>query len=84
MWQKPKYFCFTSLNRLLKTVEKVDDLSNSDKVKSTVTGLESQMGLWDDEILILWGILLDTTISTLLAQHSYKVTVYAELLYWGI
>ena len=42
MWQKFKYFCFTSLNRLLKTVE-VDDLSNSDKVKSTVTGSESQM-----------------------------------------
>ena len=43
MWQKSKYFCFTSLNRLLKTVE-VDGLSNSDKVKSTVTGSESQMG----------------------------------------
>ena len=43
MWQKSKYFCFTSLNRLLKTVE-VDDLSNLDKVKSTVTGSESQMG----------------------------------------
>ena len=44
MWQKSKYFCFTSLKRLLKTVEEVDDLSNSDKVKSTVTGSESQMG----------------------------------------
>ena len=44
MWQKSKYFCFTSLNRLLKTVEEVDDLSNSDKVKSTLTGSESQMG----------------------------------------
>ena len=44
MWQKSKYFCFTSLNRLLKTVEEVDDLSNSDKVKSTVIGSESQMG----------------------------------------
>ena len=43
MWQKSKYFCFTSLKRLLKTVE-VDDLSNSDKVKSTVTGSESQTG----------------------------------------
>ena len=41
MWQKSKYFCFTSLNRLLKTVQEVDDLSNSDKVKSTVTGSES-------------------------------------------
>ena len=44
MWQKPKYFWFTSLNRLLKTVEHLDDLSNSDKGKSTVTGSESQMG----------------------------------------
>ena len=44
MWQKSKYFCFTSWNRLLETVEEVDDLSNSDKVKSTVTGSESQMG----------------------------------------
>ena len=44
MSQKSKYFCFTSVNRLLKTVEEVDDLSNSDKVKSTVTGSESPMG----------------------------------------
>ena len=44
MWQKSKNFCFTSLNGLLKTVEEADDLSNSDKVKSTVTGSESQMG----------------------------------------
>ena len=44
MWQNSKYFCFTSLNLLLKTVEEVDDLSNSDKVKSTETGSESQMG----------------------------------------
>ena len=44
MWQKSKYCCFTSLNRLLKTVAEVDDLSNSDKVKSTVTGSESKMG----------------------------------------
>ena len=44
MWQKKsKYFCLSSLNWLLKTVE-VDDLSNSDKVKSTVTGSEFQMG----------------------------------------
>ena len=28
----------------MKTVEEVDDLSNSDKIKSTVTGSESQMG----------------------------------------
>ena len=44
MWQKSKYFWLTSLNRLLKTVEDLDDLSNSDKGKSTVTGSESQMG----------------------------------------
>ena len=44
MWQKSKYFCLTSLNRLFKTVEEVEDLSNSDKVKSTVAGSESQMG----------------------------------------
>ena len=43
MWQKSEYFCLNSLNRLLKIVE-VDDLSNSDKVKSTETGLESQIG----------------------------------------
>ena len=43
MWQKSEYFYLNSLNRLLKTVE-VDDLSNSTKVKSTVTGSESQMG----------------------------------------
>ena len=44
MWQKSRYFCLTSLNQLLKTVEVVDDLSNSDNVKSIVTGSESQMG----------------------------------------
>ena len=44
MWQKSKYLCYTSLNRLLKTVEEVDDLSNSGEVKSTVTRSESQMG----------------------------------------
>ena len=49
MWQKSGYFCLDALNRLLKTVE-VDDLSNSDKVKSTVTSLESE--IWT------WGILL--------------------------
>ena len=38
------YFCLNSLNRLIKIVQEVDDLSNSDKVKSTVTGLESQIG----------------------------------------
>ena len=43
MWRKLEYFSLNSLNRLLKTVEEVDDLSNSDKVKSTVTGLESQI-----------------------------------------
>ena len=43
-WQQSKYFCFNPLNRLLKTVEEVDDLSNSDRVKSTVTSSESQKG----------------------------------------
>ena len=33
------HFCVKSLNRLLKTVEKVDDFSNSDKVKSAEFGL---------------------------------------------
>ena len=42
MWQKSKYFCLTSFNRLLKTVE-VDDLSNSDKVRSIIIVSESQM-----------------------------------------
>ena len=44
MWQKSEYFCLNSLNRLLEIVEAVDDLSNSDKVKSTVTGSEFHIG----------------------------------------
>ena len=44
MWQKSEYFCLNSLNQLLKIIDEVDDLSNSDKVKSTVTGLEFQIG----------------------------------------
>ena len=44
MSQKSEYFCFNSLNWLFKTAEEVDDLLNSDKVKSTERGLESRMG----------------------------------------